>query len=124
MAVLHSETPFRFSPLHAILQDGLDRMLDIVKTDDFTFIVNGESFKSTIAEAILISPKVHEMLRFDLSVRSLTISGDDHINATSFGHFLKFVLSRECPPVPQDQQLPFLSRCRSVGNERLALVFL
>jgi hypothetical protein len=117
MSIPHSELDIRFSPLHAILQDGLDRMLEIVKSGDLMFIVNGESVQNTIVEATLISPKVHEMLRFDPSIRSFNILGDDCIDATSFGQFLKFVLSHECPTVSHDQRLNFLSLCRSVGNE-------
>jgi hypothetical protein len=95
-------------------------MLDVAKGDDCTFIVNSESLQSTIVEATLSPSKAPQMLRFGLSSRRFTISDDDCIDATSFREILTFGLHRECPTVPYDQHLEFLSLCRFVRNEQLA----
>jgi hypothetical protein len=116
---------FKFSPFHAILQDGLERVLDVVKSDNFSFIVKGRVFISTIAEATLFSPKVHEMLRSDPSVRSFDISAeDDNIDVSLFSLFLEIARNYDCPSIEENKKLCLLSLCRAIGNERLALVFL
>jgi hypothetical protein len=47
------------SPVLVALQDGLERLFEAVQSDEFSFVVNGEEMKSTIAEAFLISPTIH-----------------------------------------------------------------
>jgi hypothetical protein len=49
--------------------------------------VNGQVLEITLAEAVLISPKVHEALRLDRNSRTFTIS-DDTIDSKSSGIFL------------------------------------
>jgi hypothetical protein len=46
------------SPVLVALQDGLERLFEVIQSDDFSFLVNGEQIKSTIAEAALISPTI------------------------------------------------------------------
>jgi hypothetical protein len=48
--------------------------------------MNGEAVESTLAEAVLISPRVHEALRFDQNSRTFVIS-DNNINSISFNIF-------------------------------------
>jgi hypothetical protein len=53
---------FLQSPLFVALQDGFQRLLEGVESDEFQFIVNGHCLKSTVFEAILISSRIHENL--------------------------------------------------------------
>jgi hypothetical protein len=53
MFISQQQSFFKFSPFHAILQDGLERLLVVVKSNDFYFVVKGTKFASTIAEAAL-----------------------------------------------------------------------
>jgi hypothetical protein len=76
MSLFGAESTFKWTPFYAILQDGLERMLSVLKSDNFTFVVNGQVFESTVAEAVLLSPKVHETLRFDAGNRTFVISSD------------------------------------------------
>jgi hypothetical protein len=71
MSVTEADTLFKFRTFYAILQDGLDRMFDIVESDKFQFFVNGECSEGTLAEAALISPTVHDTLQHDRSCRYL-----------------------------------------------------
>jgi hypothetical protein len=48
------------SPMFVTLQDGLERLFEVMQSDDFYFVVNGEQLKSTIANAVLISSKIHK----------------------------------------------------------------
>jgi hypothetical protein len=50
------------SPLFVVLQDGFERVLRILENETFEFVVKGERLKSTIAEAVLISPIVYDRL--------------------------------------------------------------
>jgi hypothetical protein len=58
MSITPTDTAFAFLPFYVIVETELKRMLEFVKSDCFTFIVNGEHFESTIVEAVLISPAV------------------------------------------------------------------
>jgi hypothetical protein len=68
------------SPWLVTLQDGLDRILDIVPKDDFVFVINGESLTLRVAEVVLVSPTIHKKLQsvpgdftFNLEDTSLTV---------------------------------------------------
>jgi hypothetical protein len=60
MALPPSDALLNGSVFYALLQDGLSRMLSVVKTDKFEVVLNGESFETTVAEAVLLSPIVYE----------------------------------------------------------------
>jgi hypothetical protein len=64
-------TQSKFRPFYAIFDDGLDRMFEVVKSEEFRFFVNGESLNITLSEAILILPRVHAALRLDRNCRIL-----------------------------------------------------
>jgi hypothetical protein len=57
-----AEMRFLQSPLFVALKDGFARLLEGVKSDEFQFIVNGECLKSTVLEAIFISPKIYDFV--------------------------------------------------------------
>jgi hypothetical protein len=114
---------FKFTPFYAIVSDGFDRMLDVVETEEFTFSVNGSSVKSNVAEAVLISPKIHDLILNDRSIRSFVIC-DEKIKVEQIEKFLSFVRFRNCQSFLRDDAHSFLSLCRLFGNERLSVVFL
>jgi hypothetical protein len=62
MQIHETESAFKLSPLYAILEDGLERLFDIVKSDVFMFSINGKVLESTVAEAVLLSPTIYESL--------------------------------------------------------------
>jgi hypothetical protein len=61
------------------LQDGLERLFEVIQSEEFKFIVNGEELKSPIAEAALISPTIHQQLRFCPEIRTFHIDDDQLI---------------------------------------------
>jgi hypothetical protein len=114
---------FKFSPFYAILEDGLERMSKFVKSDSFTFVVNGEACETTVAEAVLFSPKVDDLLRSDPTIRAFEIT-DDGVNKKSCAEFLRLVYSRDFQGLTRATCLSYLSLCRFLGNERLSVVLL
>jgi hypothetical protein len=69
-------------------------MLSVVKSDKFEVVLNGESFEITVAEAVLLSPKVYELLQVDPTIRTFTICpGDDSedVDTVSLKAFLEFL---------------------------------
>jgi hypothetical protein len=117
MSVAEVDTLFKFGPFYAILQDGLDRMFDVVKSEEFRFFVNGECYASTLAEAVLISPTVHDVLRNDRSCPIFVISDKD-IDSRNFGHFLDLIRCHDCVSLSEDKALSFLSICRLLAHKR------
>jgi hypothetical protein len=127
MTVPPSDALLKGSTFFALLQDGLTRMLSVVKSDKFEVVLNGESFETTLAEAVLISPKVYELLQLDPTIRTFTISSVDEsesIDSSSFQTFLGCVHLREFIDLSRSNELTFLTICRLLGNERLAFLFL
>jgi hypothetical protein len=57
MSVSDANPQLKFMPFHAIVEDGLDRVFNILGSAEFTFYVKGSKVKSTIGEAVLLSPK-------------------------------------------------------------------
>jgi hypothetical protein len=87
------KSKLNISPVLVTLQDGLERLLESVESEEFYFVVNGEELKSMIAEATLISPKIHEELRSCPNIRTFRIN-DKRISAKDFSRFLTFVHSK------------------------------
>jgi hypothetical protein len=58
-----ADEAFEFSPSYAIWQDGHERMFEIVKSEDFIFVVNGACFAGRLAEAVLVSSAGHALLQ-------------------------------------------------------------
>jgi hypothetical protein len=71
-----AEAKVRFSPFHAVLEAGVDRLLEFMGRDPFTFVANGKAFASTVPEAIAISPAVSAALRANPLQRSFSISSE------------------------------------------------
>jgi hypothetical protein len=122
-----SDALLKRSKFYALLQDGLERMLSVVKSDEFELVVKGERFTTTLAETVLISPKVYELLQTDPTIRTFTLCGfdeDEDFESGSFKAFLDCVHSRVFQDISRSNELSFLSICRLLGNERLAFLFL
>jgi hypothetical protein len=135
-----------FAP-YAFLQDGIKRIEQMVGSDEFTFIVNGSCFSSTIFESVFLSPAVHDLLSHDFGTRSFSIA-DDHIDSNDFSIILDFIRcvtgssssssrsssgSKEKPSSPQladekpntfSSRQSLLSICRHLGNTKLELMAL
>jgi hypothetical protein len=62
MSVAEADTLFKFTLFCTISQDGFDRMFEVVKSEEVQFFVNGDCYESTLAEAVIISPTVHDVL--------------------------------------------------------------
>jgi hypothetical protein len=84
MSVAEADALFQFKPFYAILQDGLDRMFDVVKSEEFQFFVNGECYASPLAEAILfhrqfvafwemVGAAVHLLFRIRILTRKFSV---------------------------------------------------
>jgi hypothetical protein len=66
-----------------------------LQNEEFVFVVKGKELKSTVAEAVLISSKVHENLRsargnhrFENEIE--IENKDEHITLNDFVRFLDF----------------------------------
>jgi hypothetical protein len=103
------------SKFYALLQDGLIRVLSVAKSGKFDVFVNGVSLETTVAEAVLISPKIYELLQIDPTIRTFAIYGDDEdpdVHCDSFQAFLGCVHLREFLDFSPSNELMFLSNCR------------
>jgi hypothetical protein len=117
-----ADVTFAFPPFYAIVETGLKRMLDFVKSDCFTFVVNGEHFESTVSEAILISPTVCDLLRRDAGTRSFIISSSD-IESNDFSLILGFVRLFDTI-LSKDRIFPLLLIFNILGNDQLSFLLL
>jgi hypothetical protein len=111
------------SPVLVALQDGLERLFEAVQSDEFYFVVNGEQMKSTIAEASLISPTIHQQLRSFPDIHTFRIDDTD-FSAKHFSHFLEFVHSNIITGFSKEEQTSFLSICGHLGNTRLTFLLI
>jgi hypothetical protein len=118
-----SDVDVHFSPFYEILHSSLDRLLEFVNRDSFTFFVNGESIDSTIAEAISISPSIFELLRSNPLNFSFSITSKSY-DSSDFRSFLDFARCRASARIPRGRALSFISICGSLGNESLSLALL
>jgi hypothetical protein len=118
-----ADIALHFSPLEALLHANLDRLMEFLKTDAFTFSVNGGEFACTVAEAILISPAVCDALQANPMNTNFSIASAS-IQPSDFGDFLAFARSRDCPRLPRERAAAFLSISTQLGNGPLALALL
>jgi hypothetical protein len=118
-----AELEIQFAPFYAIFQASVDRLLEFLKSDPFTFLVNGKEFESTVAEAIAISPAAFETLRANPLNRGFSITSES-IESADFDPFLDFIRCREPVRLPRGRALLFISLCSSLGNDDLGLSLL
>jgi hypothetical protein len=119
MSIATTDSVFAFQPFYAIVETGLKRMFECVKSYCFTFVVNGECFESTVAEAVLISPAVCTLLRRDTGARSFIISSSD-IESNDFSLILGFVRLFDTVLL-KDRAFPLLPIFNILGNEQLSI---
>jgi hypothetical protein len=123
MSIASSTSNIKFAPFHAILQDGIDRLLELLPNEEFTFIVNGEHLKTTLSEAVLISPIISECLKTDPMNRECNF-GSDKIEMKQLSIFVDFIRNRNEWNFSTDDEISILSVCKLIGNERLSLFIL
>jgi hypothetical protein len=111
------------SPLFVTLKDGLQRLCDAINSEEFVFIVKDGELKSTVAEAALISSKVHENLRFAPGNHRFQIE-DENVTLNAFIRFLDFIHSPVCDRFSESEQTSFLLICKYLGNEGLTFLLL
>jgi hypothetical protein len=104
-------------------QDGFERLLKGIESEEFVFIVNGESLKSTVFEAIFISPKIDENIRNCPGFNTFCID-DKSITIKDLSRFIDFVHSRVFQNFSREEQFSFVSICRLFGNESLTFLLI
>jgi hypothetical protein len=105
------------------LKDGIDQLFKVMQSDEFVFVVKDEERKITIAEAVLISSKVHENLRSAPENHRLAIS-EYTITKQDFICFLDLVHSDVCDDYSETELISFLLICKVIGNESLTFLLL
>jgi hypothetical protein len=123
MSKIGAKLKLNSSPMLVTLQDGLERLFEVVQSDNFYFVVNGEQLKSTIVETALISPKLHQQLRFSPEIHTFRIDSDN-FTSKDFSRFLEFVHSPTITGFSKEEQTSFLSICGLLGNIRLTFLIL
>jgi hypothetical protein len=123
MSITFPIPPIKFSPFHAILKDGIDRLPELIPFEEFTFVVKGECFKTTLSEAVLLSPLISERLKTDPMNREFKFENDE-LEMKQFCDFLQFIHNREECKFSSEDRKTFLLVCKLLGNEYLTLIFL
>jgi hypothetical protein len=70
-----------------LITDGIGRLIDFFDRDLFTFVVNGQGFRVSVIEALLLSPHVGNALNQDNTTRHFIIE-DCRIESASFHSIL------------------------------------
>jgi hypothetical protein len=91
-------------------------LFELIQPEDFTFIVKDERFKSTLAEAILISPIISERLKSDPTNREFCFPTDE-LEPKQFSIFLDFIRCRDSVKFSRKLESDSLSIWKMVGNE-------
>jgi hypothetical protein len=123
MSITSPNSSVKFSPFHAILQDGIDRLLELIPNEEFTFVVNGERLKTTLSEAVLISPIISERLKTDPTTREFDF-GNDEIEMKQLSVFVDFIRNRNECIFSKEDEIGILSICKLIGNEKFSLFVL
>jgi hypothetical protein len=123
MSCVESGPSIQFCPIYAILQDGLERMFYVLEKDCFEFQVGERKIASTVAEAVLISPIIYDLISSDSTMNTFELN-EETISATKFEAFLSFVRCHDSPRISREESFTFLKICEKLGNVRLSLVLL
>jgi hypothetical protein len=123
MSITSPNPTVKFSPFHAILQDGIDRLLVLVPNEEFTFIVKGEELKIALFEAVLISPIILERFKIDPTNHFFHVESDE-IEMKQFSSFVDFIRDREDFKLSREDEIVILSICKLLGNDKLSLLIL
>jgi hypothetical protein len=90
MSKLTSPTHAHIPLLYRFLYDGLGRVSDLMNTSQFTFRVNDKVFATSVVEAVLLSPAVHENVTNDLTFTEFIVKGSN-ISSDDFLLFLEII---------------------------------
>jgi hypothetical protein len=123
MSVPSPNPTIKFSLFHAILQDGIDRLLELIPNEEFTFVVNSEQLKTTLSEAVSISPLISERLKIDPMNRKFSF-GSDEIEMKQLSVFIDFIRNRNEWTFSNENEIGILSICKLIENEKLSLFVL
>jgi hypothetical protein len=118
-----ADVQLNLSPFHTVLRNGFERMLELCPSKPFVFTMNGEEFPTTLAEAILLSPKVCELQRSNPQNSGFYFASGS-IQAKDFGFFVEFVHCLAFAGLGRARALSFISISEQLGNEsrRFALL--
>jgi hypothetical protein len=122
MAENPGELAVRFSPFCAIVQGGLGRVMEFVESEEFRFVVEGREIVSTLAEAVLISPRIYESVQGNRTCRRFEVESD--VVASHFKVFLEFVRNRNFEGAERSEVLKHLMISGRLGNDRLSFALL
>jgi hypothetical protein len=108
--------------LYRFLYDGIGRVSDLMNTSQFTFVVNDKVFPTSIIEAVLLSPAVHENVMNDLSnteliIKNSNVTSEDFLHVLEFLHFGRITIC-------QSRLESLIEISRELKNDRLELLFL
>jgi hypothetical protein len=104
------------------LYDGIARLVDFMNDSPLTFVVNNCRFVSNVAEAVLLSPTIHQHIRTDITMQDFVLQ-DELITADDFSIFLKCVRGFQVE-LCQSHKSSFLTISRKFCNSRLEIFFL
>jgi hypothetical protein len=119
----HGRHRLAFLAFEALLHANLDRVLEFLKTNAFTFSVNGDEIVCTVAEAILISPSVCDALQANPRNTNFSVASAS-IQSVDFGDFLAFARSLDYSRLPRKRMTAFISISTQLGNDPLAIALL
>jgi hypothetical protein len=102
------------------LHDGIERMKSVIRSDPFTFVINGSRFETDVMTAVLLSPAVHSELQRDRSFDRFEI--DDSSVSVEALRVLKDFVSGSSVTLSLSDRKSLLSVCRSLQNGRLEMV--
>jgi hypothetical protein len=97
--------------------EGIEPMKSVIRSDPFTFVVNGSRFETDVMNAVLISPAVHSQLLHDQSVESFVIS-DEFVRVADVWA-LKDVVTGGCIRESMAARRSLLSICRPLQHHRV-----
>jgi hypothetical protein len=109
------------SPFSVFLADGIDRLNEMIERERFTFVVNGNECFVSIVEAILLSPKVFELIQSDPTTNQFEIC-DEKIETDFFSDFICLIRG-EIMKLTSRSRKSMLLFCNHIGNEPLAEFF-
>jgi hypothetical protein len=120
MAVRPAKLDFQFSPFSALMRDGFERVHELIGSEEFTFVVNGESFVVRLSDAIVLSSEVFQSLESDAGFRLFGVTTTE-ATAADFGRFLTFSRSPLISNLPLESGLPFCRFAACSGMMRCRL---
>jgi hypothetical protein len=123
MSITSPNPTIKFSPFQAILQNGIDRLLELIPNEEFTFVAKGDELKITLFEAVVISPIISERSKADPTNHSFSVESDE-IEMKQFSAFIDFIRNRDEFKLSREDEIVILSICKLIGNDKLCLLIL